>query len=308
MKKLLQISILFLLIHNCSAQTWAAPGATWYYDVAPNFYSVGYVKITRTGDTLIQGHMCDILEKRATGFNIAGPFPMYFDNVYSYEYTYTNNNVVYHWRTNAFYVLYDFNASPGSGWTVAGSPFGLGVCDSTGYVTCIQSGNTIINGQPLMYSDVVSDSLSVYGFSDSTSRILQKIGNTSSFNADFLTCIADANEMYKLRCYSDSSGFYYSTGIAPGCNFITGIYDTSVTNLISFSPNPFTNELTVSIPQLNTEAQLTLLDVYGKQVLTQIIPPKTLYLKLQTLNLVKGVYFLQLQRGNQNVTRKVIKM
>lgn len=73
-------------------------------------------------------------------------------------------------------------------------------------------------------------------------------------------------------------------------------------------PNPFTNELTVSIPKLNTETQLTLQDVYGKQVLTQHIPTKTLNLKLQTLNLAKGVYFLQLQNGNQSVTRKLIKM
>lgn len=89
----------------------------------------------------------------------------------------------------------------------------------------------------------------------------------------------------------------------------TGITTPSSTALnTQTTPNPFTNELTVSFPQLNSAAQLTLYDVFGKQVLTQTIPAKTLNLKLQTLNLAQGVYFLQLQSGKQTVTRKVVKM
>lgn len=124
---------------------------------------------------------------------------------------------------------------------------------------------------------------------------------------------------YVLAGYSNSgiSGDKTDEGHGNFDYWIVKLYPDTTTGIktiassplnIQTTPNPFTNELTVSIPQLNSEAQLSLLDVFGKQVLQQTIPTKTSNIKLQTLNVATGVYFLQLQIGKQTVTRKVVKM
>lgn len=129
--------------------------------------------------------------------------------------------------------------------------------------------------------------------------------------------ISDMGYILGGTSLSDSSGNKTENSLGFNDYWIVKLYPDTTTGIKTPSsaalntqttPNPFTNELTVSFPQLNSAAQLTLHDVFGKQVLTQTIPAKTLYLKLQTLNLAKGVYFLQLQNGKQTETRKVIKM
>lgn len=84
---------------------------------------------------------------------------------------------------------------------------------------------------------------------------------------------------------------------------------SSISN-INISPNPFTDNLTISLNNPVTNNQpvplfgitISLYDIMGKEVLSQ--PLTTPNLKLETSNLTKGVYFLK--AGSQ--IKKVVKM
>jgi hypothetical protein len=308
MKKIYFILLLFFSWLNIHAQPWAQPGATWYNDRSPTIGIWGYIKITKTGETIIQGHLCDILEKRTVGYQYA-PFYQPFDTVYGFEYTYSNGNIVYHFRNNVEHTLYDFNAMPGNGWTVAACEnhfYWATACNDTGSVSVTQTGTVSINGQSLQYLDVVADSLSNYGFDELSSTIIEKIGNTTSFIADYVDCIADANEMYGLRCYFDSSGFYYNTGLATNCDDLAGINENISTTVLNISPNPASTEFQISNFNFQTNDEILLRDVLGKIYFTKKIKSPTSDFSLQTSDFTNGIYFLEIKTKNGLLNNKVM--
>ena len=308
MKKIYASLIIILFSTALNAQPWAQPGATWYYDISPTMGMWGYIKITKMGETIIQGHLCDVLEKRKVGYQYA-PFYQSFDTVYAYEFTYTDGNIVYHYRNNVQRKLYDFNSLPGSGWTVAAPDhhfYWVTPCNDTGSVSVTQTGLVNINGQNLQYLDVVSDSLSNYGFSELSSTIIEKIGNTTSFIADYVDCIADANEMYGLRCYFDSSGFYYNTGLVTNCDDLTGIHENiSATRFIIY-PNPSSTEFQISNFNFQNGDELILTDALGKICSSKKISSPTSVFRLLTSGFSNGIYFLAVKTKEGIFNKKVV--
>ncbi len=315
MKKICFLVFIISFSTALHAQPWAQPGATWYYDINPNGGGVtGYVKITKTGDTLIQSHWCDILEKRSVGHTY--PMFQYFNAVYGYEYTYTQGNIVYNWRNNSFFVLYDFNALPGDGWTVTASHMGIVTqCADSGSVSVTQTGSINISGQNLQTLSVVSDSGSLYGFCEmpGPSMIIERIGNTCSFIADFVApwCVADANEMFGLRCYSDSSGFFYNTGLVTNCDDITGINENISAAKFNISPNPASTEFQISIPiaigiNFQKDDEIIFSDITGKICFTKKIQSLTSDLRLQISDLNNGIYFLEIKTKKGVLNKKVV--
>ncbi len=79
------------------------------------------------------------------------------------------------------------------------------------------------------------------------------------------------------------------------------------TSGLQIFPNPFTNNLAISLNNLITNNLITVFiyDVLGKQVLSQSLT--TTNRKLQTVNLPAGVYFVKAISGNNVWVQKVVK-
>ncbi len=126
------------------------------------------------------------------------------------------------------------------------------------------------------------------------------IGN---FYTDINTQIATINPN-ALQNYA----YYYLDEVSVSVS--TGIYNSLEAQVLTIDPNPFSNDLNLnlSLTSLPGLTELMLVDVFGKKVLSQNVPPQTTKLQLQTSALASGIYFLQLQNGRQKTTRKVIKL
>ncbi len=303
--KLVLSTLFFIVISiNMYSQPWAQAGATWYYTLDGDGTVLGYVKITKSADTVIQGHWCDKLEKRAVGYVLSPP--QMIDYVYGYEYTYTDNNVVYNWRNNAFFTLYDFNAVPGTIWTVSASQIGYGgLCGDSAKVIVTQTGTMNVGGQNRQYLIVQTD-WGAYGFSTGPSTIIAGIGNNYSFIPDFLGCVVDANEMAGLRCYSDNTGFNYNTGIVPYCDYTTGINENIADENIIIFPNPSNSELEISNFNFHNGDEIVMTNTLGKIMFTTTIQFPISYFPFSISHLSNGIYFLQIKSKEKLFTHKII--
>lgn len=68
-------------------------------------------------------------------------------------------------------------------------------------------------------------------------------------------------------------------------------------------PNPASDELTVTIPNISEKLHLQLLDVNGKQLLEQSFKIST---QLDVGDLPKGVYVLKIMGANANLSKRVV--
>src|SRR3990172_9519207 len=202
----------FLFSQVC-AQNWAAPGADWHYTYAL-FTFDGYIKIEKLGDTLINGYTCDILKKTRIGYNYMTSTNDTID--LGREYTRLNNDTVYNFRNNQFYILYCLNANPGDTWTVAGNNTN---CNATDTVKVDSIGVTVINSTTLRYLWTSSPTSSEWRF---TNKIVEKIGCVGYMFPEPY-CLVDINEGGPFRCYNDSAGWSYQTGIVPYCDYTTQV-------------------------------------------------------------------------------------
>lgn len=73
---------------------------------------------------------------------------------------------------------------------------------------------------------------------------------------------------------------------------------------VNVYPNPSNGELTIQLAD-NRAVKTTVFDVYGKVVFNQTLVNDTEY-KLDLTNLSTGIYFLQLQDGENNTTKRLI--
>ena len=76
---------------------------------------------------------------------------------------------------------------------------------------------------------------------------------------------------------------------------------------IDVFPNPFTNNLNISIEKPNGFYSLKIIDINGKVLLSKQIYNWQQNLEIQTVDLQPGIYFLQLQNLSQNKIIKIIK-
>src|SRR5436190_896514 len=98
MKKIYTILPLILFALNTMSQPWAQTGAHWYYENGDNLPTggSGYLEVTKVGDSIILGKLCDILTLHFVGitfWNGGQPYDYYSPN----QYTYLSNDTVYNW-------------------------------------------------------------------------------------------------------------------------------------------------------------------------------------------------------------------
>lgn len=247
---------------NVSAQSWSPEGAKWHYNYTSQFYTVGYVEISYTGDTMIGTITAKKLSKRLYGYN-------HFDQQYKNEsigkeYTYEQNGVVYLYHNNSWDTLYNWNALPGDTWTYAGSS-STNACDSNSTITVTDTGTRVINGINLKYQVVELDYVEGSTYTDT---IIEKMGFIHSYMLPFDMCDAalDANEGGPFRCYSDSQFQTFSVS-NEACDYIpTGIEETQAVQTISFYPNPSRSQVIFTLSDKYSLVEVQIHDLSGTMV------------------------------------------
>jgi hypothetical protein len=105
---------------------------------------------------------------------------------------------------------------------------------------------------------------------------------------------------YRLKQIDFNNHFTYS-------NQVVASKQTDL-NLVTVNPNPFSNELNISLPaNTNEEVDINITDVLGNSVLTQKTTSKDGNLRLNNLeNMPAGVYFITIRINQTTKTFKVV--
>jgi hypothetical protein len=215
MKKLPVLFLMVFIATVSKAQNWAPIGAKWTYEIRNPFGPEKNFQVwTVVKDTFVNGKTCRLIKK--TGFAAKGEPDLI---------TYEDSGVVYCFRDEKFSVLYDFTKEKGESWTLEKDTCSLAVVvDSTAMQT--------INGKTLKVQYIRGN------------KIIENIGHIlGEFDFHCSGPISDGPYIYGLRCYQDSVIGFYSTGLAPSCEYVVGIQETHKTSEIQLFPNPASDKL-----------------------------------------------------------------
>jgi|GEM_PF-2702231 len=313
MKKIYILFFIILLSTASQAQPWAQPGAHWYYQDGDNAQIgfSGYLEINRTGDTLINGTTCDVLRCHHVGivwWTGGQPYNYYSPN----QYTYVSNDTVYYWKNNQFSVLYVLNAQPVDFW-ITGPGFYGSSCQGD---TITINASQVVNVNGVSMRKLTPDPYGSIPFPQGGASIFlhdtiyERFG-CIAFLFPVEACMTDI-PVPQLRCYSDSSGFTFSTNIAPSCDYIwTAITENNFPGQVTISPNPASSEIQISIPiaigiNFQTGDEIILRDAAGKILFTKGIPFLTSDIRIETSDLNNGIYFLEIKIKEGVLNKKVV--
>jgi len=300
MKKLLT-SIFLLFQFSLFAQIqWAQVGTIWYYDAMEGFATGhGYVKFEVTKDTLLGGKISRKIQK--TSFRSNGAI-----KDLGSEYTYMDNRKVYFWKTNHYYLLYDFSAYLNDSWIL--KSFGENWCgyDSVSRVIVKKTDYETISGVNIKSYSTAPDDTSKWVFHE---KILENIGSLYYMFPIPLSCgIFDLYECGPLRCfYSPQIGtihFKINNSTFAKCDtlFGTGLNEEIETNSVTIYPNPTNESFTISAKNEFIE-QIEIVDSNGKCVNTISGNNKSEVL-LSLPN--QGTYFLKIKINKKYIYKKII--
>ncbi len=308
-------TLLFLLLAVAGAVKaqksveFAPLGAEWYYDYQDHF-TKGYIKITVTGDTIIDGVLCRVLLKERIGYNYQ--YHQLFHTALGNEFLFQQNDSIMLFRNDCFQKLFDFEAAIGSSWQIPGHP---GWCeDSYGTVFVVDKGNEYINGIELKYVSVLDGpqsywgySYSMYGQPSDTIKIIERIGPVGSYLFPEQKCFLDYTEGGRLRCYSDTQlGMWNNNeSIGENCDYIdenhTLIMDNDQTDELLVFPNPSTGVVRIDLPIQNCFVKV--FSSSGQLVYDTIASfPVVLDLSLYQ----KGIYYLVIVSDSDSYSKILI--
>ena len=302
MKTKILLTLLFVVIVQfCFGQNqneWAPDGATWHYSYN-NFSITGYIEIKYIGDSLIDGKVCKVLEKKLYSYDYVTTISDTTN--LGLEFTYSDSNKVYYYRFDQFFVLYNFNAQPGDWWEIAGWSI-PGSCDSIGTIEVDSIGTIVINSDTLKYLRISRKDTSDWQFG---SIIVEKIGciDHYMFPEPFM-CALDMDEGGPFRCYFDNNFGLYQSGIVSSCDYITNINISDVGDKnINVYPNPVENVLNI---YTKYESTLIIRNLIGDVI--KNIPLIKGNNVIDVHNLPNGLLIIEL-RNNQSINfYKIIKL
>ncbi|MBQ1759243.1 MAG: hypothetical protein IIZ94_06145, partial [Prevotella sp.] len=178
--------------------SFAPQGAEWYFHVLsqgpitePPFY---YIRHAVTGEAEVQGHLCSVID--------------------GYRYVYEEDGVVYMYNhsTDAFTVMYDFNAEEGDTW----------YCDIEEGFTClvtVESVDSVTWNGHTYRTQYVTGYIPDEGFLIYDGRIIEGIGYEKGlFPHEF---VYDGTEYAYMRCYLEDGELLYHEGDYD-CDYVPG--------------------------------------------------------------------------------------
>ena len=227
----------------------------------------------------------------------------YYDNDY-YEIAgdsiliYEKDSIVYYFKSDEFFILYDFTAKEGDTIPSISYPDN---CDST-YIITIDS---------ISFQYVNQDSLRKFHFhinDDADSfYYLERIGYpdyllpTFSYGCDILT---GPHYPGPLRCYMDNIIGTFSSGVSPTCDYITGINEVDRKCQVNIFPNPTRGIVEIYLED-NQVYTYEIVDQLGRLMENESFQS---YKRIDLSDYMNGLYFVIL-KSNKIVVRtyKIIK-
>lgn len=277
------------------AQSWAAPGATWYYDLtiyAMPFPQYGYERIQNIGDTIIGTHQYNKLQIFRSWYNAQAQQTTNY-TLPQLEFTRADSGVVYYYRDSAEYVLYNFNAQPGETWVLR-NEFDWTTCD-TASVVVDSIATTIINGDTLRV--LRTSPVSFNGITFMYPRIIEKIGSLANL-LPYTLCVTDIPQGYNLRCYSDSTGWtYHNPNWTYACDDLLGVQDIQQQQSFTVYQDMQSQTLTLSGTQIQSGSLIQIYDSRGLLV-QQMNSQNSGSTVLNVAGLPSGIYYVSVTSGN----------
>ena len=283
-KSILSICILnTLFCMSVYSQEWCFPGAKWYYS-NDAFLLEGYSKLEYTKDTSINNVACKKITHYYKVYAKIGGFKEGYTPPY---FTYAQNGVAYiynnRYGNNKFDTLFNINAKIGDKWRM---PLVDTACaDSMYFFKVLNTGKKTINGVNLkwLYIETIIPS------GERIDTIVERLGYRFD-DLDYSVCHGTASEVPhgNLRCYSDNSFGFYSTGISSSCDLVTGIAHQEVNSRLKIYPNPANEKLNLSVPfELKGTLKFEIYDLTGKLLISHNCSEQ---LEISTASLKEGVY------------------
>lgn len=304
--KIFLASILFTLTSFTSnAQVWIDEGAVWHYDFW-NLFVVGYYEYTYTQDTLIDGHLCQMIEGEKRTFFDTPDFDLMSESELSPQFTYVSGDTVFYRNNDEFHVLLNFGAEVGDSWVISTLPFD--VCHDTSRVEVLETGFLTIDGEDYRTITIAPTSTSAYGFSG---VFVERFGNVSAGLAPFLHPFPYAYECDSLSevaivewdfvgfsCFQDNSFSLYNP-YDKHCGYYTEIEENE-SQQISLYPNPATDFIEIKgIANTTQETKYHIYDLSGHLVQSGILMNQ----RIDLADLTSGTYFVQV---NETFSRFII--
>ncbi|HNK41819.1 MAG TPA: hypothetical protein PL002_11555 [Flavobacteriales bacterium] len=292
-------TLIWLCAWNLSAmaQSWFPNGATWTYDYA-NFIITGYVAHEVSGDTLIDGRLCKVIER--TRVSSSG------SNVDTLERTpfcvLDSAGVVWiHVPSEGLDTLYVMDAVPGDQWMLAAVPED---CDSTAYLEVVDTGHVVLDGLPLRWLavDLHPDPTHLPWVYQDT--IVERLGSLRYYLAPQDPCLGgfDAAEGGPLRCYADAQVSFMSSSVST-CELNLGVDDHSAGSHFQLFPDPGGDGFEVRSSQ--PIQAVAVRDAAGRMFLTK---PGGSLVHVPAVQWPAGCYLVAAEFGNgTRAVRKWIK-
>jgi hypothetical protein len=298
--KTILLSLILIFSITLQAQTWSPSGATWHYSFMNAFYTIGYIKISYTGDTIIGNQSVKIMEKFGHTYNYWNN--QFYSGVFDYEYTFEDAGIVYVWFDNNWDTLYNFNASIGDKWSYAKQP-NFPSCDGNSYLTVLDTGTTIINNKSLKFLVLQFHHDSILFFQP-VDTLIEIIGfkNSYMFPYDYCDAAFDVNEGGGLRCYSDDNFPLYNPYYPYNCDFIVGFDEETTKDLFVIYPNPVTSVLNIKGLSDPGNYSYNIYSMKGRLVQSGKLNERT-----EVTELSSGIYFLKLFDNFNSAYLKFIK-
>ncbi len=249
------IALLFVLLSTSGlSQTWAPPGAVWYYESGfPD--QNGYLRVTYDSDTMLDGRMAQKTISELFWFSIPLQQYLSFANEGG-NFTAVENDVVYIWNYQQWDTLFWFGAAPGDSWILTTE--GEQICEGEFVVT--DTGSVEVDGQELR-SIVITPQFDQPWVPQVTA--IEHIGSLEVVWFTMMFC--GTSSVLPLRCYSDNN-INYGTGIAPSCDFVLGTSEMQNDQLIRLYPNPGESIVRIELPAFWDTASLLVTDAFGRIV------------------------------------------
>lgn len=297
--KLITLTISICLSANAYSQTFCPPGATWYYTDMAIWWWDGYTKLTYVYDTVIHSITCKKITNYYEGTGMQG-------HGYGYRepyYTYSQNGIAYlynnRYGNDKFDTLYNINAQIGDRWRF---PLVDTACsDSSYFVEVLNTGMRVINGFNLQWLYIKIGPLSGNNYLYDT--ITDRFGCRYD-NMDYYTVcygMTDQGTYGGLRCYSDSTFGFYSTGIAGSCDYYyTGVVEWYPDENIRIYPTIVENYVNIKI---NTSEKLQgtfmMFDMSGRNILSEKIVSTTAITTFDVSTINYGIYLYKIDIGSK---------
>ena len=298
------------MFNTVNAQVWIDSGAVWHYHSSSPWH-IGYSRDEYVSDTLIDGHLCQKIQRKSQSFLQDSPGIYYTSGVSqrSSQFTYASNDTVFYLADNGFRILCDFGAQVGDTWASMNYVNYLGNPDSL-IVEVVEIGTISLNNESFRYVDLVTDSCAGYAYGG---RFVERFGfyqTKNEYGLSSFPYIIECNTIVEtfgshLYCYNDAS-FQLNGKSGELCEYpdieILSIHAVE-TDSFELFPNPATDYVRVMSSNIINK-ELIVFDILG-QLVTKVTIDSDSY-ALSIVDFESGIYFLMIE-GSKEVRKLVVE-